>query len=801
VPEELLTDATGSGAAPGADREQEPHGAPAPDAAGDDAPARDPGNPASPWTTAREYGWLTAAVAAVVAIMVRPWSGGWHVPITYGGDTLSVLAMVDGAGWTGTAVGPSSLGAPYGLSWTDFPLGPDRLHLVAFRLVRLFGVDGMTALNLTFLLGFFLVAWASYAVLRSQRISALVAGTVSVVFTIVPYHFARISDGHLFLAAYFAVPLGVLLALWASDGTLARPLGRGRAAVLVGCVLVVGSSSAYYAAFAVVLVLALGVATALRRGSWRALVAPGLVAVAVLGVVVANTAGTLLTARDAGVNLDAATRPASDSDAFGLRLAQLVLPTPDHRIEALGALGQRAAEVDRPGESGAQIGLLAVLGLVAIGATCARRLGRERAGDAGRQDALMARLGVLSLAAVLAATMGGAGLVVASLGVTQIRVWSRMSIVLAFLGLTGLAVVLDRVRDSALVRGRSLGPAILALVVVAVAIVDQTSPGSLAARDWNARLQQVDREVAEQLEAALPADADVFQLPYVGFPSGRPEGDLPLYGLLGPWTAGSGALSYSAAAMQGRGGDWQRSWTTRPPEVLVPGLAAAGFDALYLDRRGEPTATTAPVDGDLVGDTAQGTDTSAVASWLRRSLGAPAGVVRDGAHRREWFDLRPVRDRLVARHGADRVRQLGEAVRRPIGVVLDGAVDRFAVPGGTRLLLADSTITLRDEDAAERGAPRPVVVRFELRGEPGTTVRIEAGGRVRQEVLGAGPTTVELVLEAAARDEVITVHTDAGRLVDAAARLGDVRLQLSQVEVVDEELDRAVGRGELTLGP
>ena len=32
-------------------------------------------------------------------------------------------------------------GAPWGTSWIDFPLGPDRLHLVLWRVLRLFTDD------------------------------------------------------------------------------------------------------------------------------------------------------------------------------------------------------------------------------------------------------------------------------------------------------------------------------------------------------------------------------------------------------------------------------------------------------------------------------------------------------------------------------------------------------------------------------------------------------------------------------------------------------------------------------------
>ncbi|MHB1139780.1 MAG: hypothetical protein ACYC2O_12550 [Microthrixaceae bacterium] len=325
------------------------------------------GAPTGAAGAAREYGLLSAAVLAVVAVMVRPWSAGWSTPIVSGNDTLSHFAMVRDAGWTGTARGPEGLAVAGGLDWSDFPLGPDRVHLVLYRGLKLVVGDPMVALNLYLLLGFLLVAWAAYAVLRVWRISPLVAGAASIAFTLAPYHFARLADGHVFLAAYFAVPLGALLAVWAGDGSLGHGAPRARRAVAVACVLVVGSSSAYYAVFAIVLVVSLGAALALRRGEWRTLVVPVVVAAGIVGVLAANVAGDLWSARSAGTNTQVSVRPTSDSDTYGLRLAQVLLPMPGHRVEPLAELGQRARQVVQPGESGAAIGLLSLAGLAAIG--------------------------------------------------------------------------------------------------------------------------------------------------------------------------------------------------------------------------------------------------------------------------------------------------------------------------------------------------------------------------------------------------------------------------------------------------
>ena len=73
-------------------------------------------------------------------------------------------------------------------------------------------------------------------------------------FALLPYHFLRGQD-HLFLAAYWAVPLGCFLVLSVlADAPLVTPLrSRRTLAIVAACVVIVGSAAVYYAAFTLVL--------------------------------------------------------------------------------------------------------------------------------------------------------------------------------------------------------------------------------------------------------------------------------------------------------------------------------------------------------------------------------------------------------------------------------------------------------------------------------------------------------------------------------------------------------------------
>lgn len=749
------------------------------DASAGGAPDLDHGRGMSP-LVAVGLEYLGVALASTVAALMalRPWVAGWSTPIAYRNDALSAMAMTDAAGWTGTARGAAGLGAPHGTDWVDFPLGPDRLHLVALRLVRLVVDDRLVAMSTYLLLGFVLVALAAHGVLRWLRVSPVVAGALAVVFSLSGYHLARIGDGHVFLAAYVAVPLGVLLALWASDGSLTAATSPHRRWWALVWILVVGSSSAYYAAFSIVLVVALGAALAVRRWSWRALLVPAAVAASICLVVVANVAGDLVAAAGRGANPEAVARPTSDTDRFGLRAAALVVPPSSHAVPALAEVGERY-ESSVPRSGGSYLGVLGLAGLAVIAVRCVRDPGRgTRRGQ--EPPGLYLRLGVMSLASIAVATVGGGAMLLAISGFGQIRAWDRMSVVLGFLALAGLGPAIDGLLARRNASRTSTW--IVAVALVGLALVDQVG-NSAPDRQVNRADLDSDREVAEGLQTMFDPGDQVLQFPWVAFPGGVIDQGMPLYSHLGPWAVGDGSLRYSAGAIQGRGGDWQSSWLAQEPDVLAAGAAAAGFDALYVDRRAWPVPALqlTPRSGVQMADALE-------------ELGLRSARSADGS--RQWFDLRPLRARLVGLLGADEVSELGRQVLRPIGVSFEGAATYTAALPGERLLGPTSTITLRRED----DDTAPVQVRFLLSGEPGASVQLTGAGTDRRIRLGDDP--VEVVLDVAMDAEATTLElrTDAAELAGSGGDV-DARLELRNLRVLDAGLDVSALVGTMGMIP
>lgn len=725
---------------------------------------------------------MTGVLAGLAAVVHRVVGRDWSVPFVHAGDAMAHLALLETVGWTGTPAPSTTLGAPHGVDWADMPTGADRLHLIVLRALRALTGDVVVATNVYLLVAIVASGLAAFVVLRRLRCSALASGVAAAIFAVAPAQFARAGVGHLFLANYAAVPLAVWLTLWASGGleaTDARSSGRRRWIAPTLGVVVLGSAGVYYALFGAVAIASVGMLRAARAGSIAGAVRlarrPLLTAGGTVAVVIANVAGEA--ARRGG---DAGVRVPLDSDAYGLRVAQMLLPVRDHRIGALADWADGAFRVAAPGDRGAALGAASLVGLVAVLGWCLRRVGRSgSAGPTGLLDpgvpgrsGVLLRLGALVVSVLAFAAVGGVGMVVATLGLTQVRAWSRMAIFVGFVGVVGLAMLLDGVarrwRPSSMLRVVGAG------ALVAFALFDQWGTSTLPPPSHGAERWAADTELADDLHERLGNAAMVFQLPVGTYPAELPLGSIGANDLLGPVVASNGSLRWSVGAMSGRGGDWQRSVAAEEPETMVDELAAAGFAAVAVDRR------------------AFDDDGEQLEAALQDRLGPPSFVTSDDT--RAWYDLRPRRLDLADRDGEAAVAARGTAVVRPLGVVVEGSPGvRSTRDARARHLGPVAAVVVTDESAGSAGADptAPVTVRFTLTGAAGSTVRWSAPGGDAGTLRMTGE-PVELAVELDPGPTGIArleLRTDAPPLPSPVDDWGDLRLLLGDLSIRDAALD------------
>ena len=581
----------------------------------------------------------------IISIMLRLWSGDLSAPFVYGGDALYYEGQVKGWFQHGSYFTNSSLGAPGVSQMYDFP-SADGLNVLLIRAFGFLGADAGMAINLFYLSGYVLTGLTAGLVLRRLRLSRIAALAVTVLFVLTPYHWMR-GEGHLFLAMFWILPLQLLVLWWldsdepplltAQSGGFPLRLRNGRSAAAVAIAAASGALGIYYMFFGCFFLVFAGVRAAVRKHTWRPLLAAGVLILVSAAVFLAQVAPSLLYQSRHGKNTEAVPRTPYESEAYGLRITQMVLPIDGHRIPALADKRANYRLMSPGGDTEANIAALGIVGsvgfLLAISALLFgwprdRFPGRDGSGmtiteDGDPPDTGSERppslqwLGALTVAALLLGTVAGFGAVFAGLVSPQIRGYNRISVYVALFALLALGVLADRlIRSRPTLSWRWLSVSIVALIVV-LGVLDQT-PGTLAAaRQANAALYASDAVFGRQVEQTLPAGDTVFQLPYIPYPGFGVVYGLQEYDPLKGYVHSDG-FRWSYGAMKGRpDAVWQESTSALPLVEMVPQLRKAGFNALWIQLNGYEDGGAAMLrDAEaLLGPPAVVKEDGAVAVW------------------------------------------------------------------------------------------------------------------------------------------------------------------------------------------
>lgn len=529
------------------------------------------------------------------------WSAGLDTPNAYSSDTLLTSTVWKGIIDEGQPYTNPSLGAPGEGQMYDFP-GADGLLNLEVWLLALFTSDYAVLLNLFALLTFPLIALTAAWALRKLGMSRMAAFVFSILFACLPFHQTRI-DGHQYLSAYFVVPLAVaLIATVVLDLDRRRDMAPTRPAWRLPlwawlAAIALGSCGVYYAYFGIVLAILAGIIAAYSSRDLRRLVPAAVVVGVVVLTLALQYAPSYLFWQREGANSTADARQPFESDLYALRMTELVFPATGHRIKRFADAKQFLKEslyAVSPNNVGiaddSSLGIIGVIGFFTLLfwlATAAFRAPPE--GSTGTP----AKLSLLGVAAFLLATVGGVGGLIAFAGFPQIRAYERITPYIGFVSLAASAWLADRIaqsirRDTAAAGGilRLAGVAVCFAGLLAFGVLDQTSHYRTPNYEAIAEEFDSDGEFARQIEATLPDDAMVFQLPYVSFPESPPVVGTAAYDPLRMYLH-SESIHWSAGAFRGRDAAiWQQSVAESKPGTMLDRLREAGFAGLVIDRAG-----------------------------------------------------------------------------------------------------------------------------------------------------------------------------------------------------------------------
>jgi hypothetical protein len=519
-----------------------------------------------------------------------------RVPFIYFGDTMFYGLLIKGIGEHGWYLNNTNIGMPYGAQLHDFPI-PDTFNLLLMKLGTWFTDDHALILNLFFILTFPLVTITSFYVFRQFNLSFFPALLGSMLYTFTPYHLSR-GESHLMYSAYYVVPLIVLVILWVC-ALSGRNDQEGRQEIsfslrnskliisIVICVLIASTGGVYYSFFACYLLLVIGLIQSVSLKSLRHLLLPGFLTAVIFATMVANLSPSIIYQLKNG-KTDTAQRVPAESEIYGLKMAQLVLPLTGHRIGALRKLKDEYNTYPLVTENDdSTLGLVGSIGFITLlGLLLCKGLGVGRR-EEGSTNNLLTQLSVLNISAVLLATIGGLSALFNLLISPQVRAYNRISVYISFFALFTIVLLLERARRR-FFQSRSLRVTFGMLVILATALglLDQSARRFVPNYHTVKVEYQSDSDFIRMIEASVPARSMIFQLPVKRFPETAPIEQVWDYELLKGYLH-SKELRWTYGAMRGRQSDfWQALVVAKPIPEMVESIALTDFEGIYIDRYG-----------------------------------------------------------------------------------------------------------------------------------------------------------------------------------------------------------------------
>jgi len=549
---------------------------------------------------------IVVALAVVIEFVVFKLSqANLGHPFVYAGDAAFSGAVVKGMIENGRLWVNTSLGAPGAMNLLDYP-SADFLHYALMRIISLLHGNWAFAINVYYILGYPAAALTAAWAMRRFGLSSPSSVAMGLLYAFMPYHVFR-NEGHLFLSAYYLVPLLAVLAvelagnrpaLVDTDGP--RPKLRGIRArqtwlPLMVCLLV-GSSGIYYVFFGAFFLTVGGIVGWWQRSDRTRLYAASILIATMLFSSVLSLAPFIWFRHVAGVNLTVGARSAVEAEIFSLKITHILLPTINHRVPFLASiresyLASTAAVFGTSmiGETSfvalgvfGSLGFLLMIWLLVFGT-------RKPCPPEGETIAMT--LSRLNGAGLLLATWGGFGGLLA-LGFPQIRAYNRIIVFLALFAFFGVGWVLDRISNKVRPAWRATVLCGLLIVVTTVALYDQIPTMGIDYKaesvSWHAS-----ESFVRQVEKRLPPGAMVLQLPYVPFPENPPVEGMTDYDHFKPYLM-STKIHWSYGAVRGReDAEWLARVSALPAAQLVTAAGDKGFVGVWIDRFGYADRGTA----------------------------------------------------------------------------------------------------------------------------------------------------------------------------------------------------------------
>ena len=510
------------------------------------------------------------ATGLVLTYLFRLWDMHPHVPFVYAGDGLLSLMSFQNMKETFWYLKSSHLGFPFSQDLHDFPAVADTTNLLFTRLlISLTGDIGLT-FNIQYFFSYFSAFLGAYIGSRIIRLSPIHALFIGLIFAFLPFHYLH-GANHLYLSSYWMIPiwLAVTIKELSTPGwvlslekgarfNLRECAFKKKTLLLLGLTLFSATAGFYFSVFFVFATGFFGLLAVIRERGVRN---TGLLLMSSFGAVVIGLQilPILFFQRSMGANIEAVQRSLGEIRFYSLDVTKLFLPIRDHRSSTVRDWVSSLDSSLLAGEYAEPLGLLLALSFLTL---LVVYVFQTKSKD---KISLLAPLAQIELFFLAISIVGGGGYFLGVIGFTQIRVWSRITIVLAFPALVFFFQLAQLFAN----RFKNVRSQYLVFIFLAAFQFFDSTPTSLApnyattAKEWNR-----DKRIAEVIQKSISPQARIFQLPIVKFPESPPTFQQADYEHLRMYLHVPSAY-FSYGGVKGRESQWL-SRLSNDPETSSP---------------------------------------------------------------------------------------------------------------------------------------------------------------------------------------------------------------------------------------
>lgn len=519
---------------------------------------------------------LTVVLVGFVVLQLWNWSPG--IPLSLGGDNSFYLMHAENLARGGQFYTNNNLGAPLGQFMHDYPAVGEFLNYEYLRILAIITKSAPVAETLFYFSSFVFVAIASNIASRRLGIDRMYSIAVAVLFAYLPYHLIK-NVQHLMLSNYVAIPIIVWVLV-----SILRPMDihstRHRFLALFFAGFITGGTGIYYSVFSLLIVTGICLLAGFKEVDRRGSLCRFAAYLSGLALSIALSVMPLL--RFALKNgFHDFRRNFVEVEYYGLKIANLFRPIVEHRFEPLARFSRRFSSSLIPGEPVEMLGLIGSVGLILI----FLRLLSVREAFAGDQSSSWIEkvLARTSLLAIVVASVGAFNSILFVLGLHQIRVWSRISPLIAFCALNFLALRTQHHLPARISTPR-VARAVVVMAVV-VGLLDQTSASFVPDYKNNQQRWASEQKFTNAADAHFEPGARVLQLPLVSFPEHGPEVRMPDYYQVFPFIHGS-QLHWSYGHLKTRSSSFHDKAVQLDQQELLIFARRWGFVGVHVARTG-----------------------------------------------------------------------------------------------------------------------------------------------------------------------------------------------------------------------